>query len=257
MTETHTEFLEELQRILDVLQRSYPGISLRLVGALAFRLHCPTYGHMQAALGRVFTDIDFAARSGDRPKVQGALRELGYVEDVHVTRLFGDQRLIFRDEPHGRHVDVFFDALRFSHVIPLKDRLPVDWPTIPLAELLLEKMQIVQLNEKDLIDTVMLLREHPVGPGDRETVNTTVIGWLCAGDWGLWRTVTANLRSIQDHVGRLQLAEADREVVRQRAGELVQAIHTHPKTLRWRLRRLVGERVRWYAAVEEVAHRSG
>lgn len=257
MSTPRADFLEELDRILHTLRDSYPGVSLRLVGALAFRLHCPAFGSLQEAMGRVFTDIDFAAWGRDRSTVQQALRELGYEEDVQVTRMFGDQRLIFHDATHARHVDVFFDALRFSHVIPLRDRLDVDWPTVPLAELLLEKMQIVQLNEKDLVDTVMLLREHPVGREDRETINASVISHLCAGDWGLWRTVTANLRRVQPFAAEARLGDADREIVRERAAEVLQAIDAAPKTLRWRLRGQVGERVRWYAAVEEVAHRSG
>jgi hypothetical protein len=110
-----------------------------------------------------------------------------------VTRLFGEGRMLFHDPVYSRHIDIFLDKLDFSHILPLYGRLEVDSPTLPLAELLVEKMQIYQLNEKDVIDTIMLLREHPVGATDEETINAGVVSHLAANDWGLWRTLTDNL----------------------------------------------------------------
>jgi hypothetical protein len=43
-----------------------------------------------------------------------------------------------------------------THVVKFQNRLHVDSPTIPLAELALEKLQIVHLNEKDVKDMLML-----------------------------------------------------------------------------------------------------
>ena len=157
---------------------------------------------------------------------------------------------------YGRHIDIFFDKLDFSHVLPLKGRLEAESLTLPLAELLLEKMQIALINEKDLIDTIMLLREHPIGDADAETINSRIVVGLCANDWGFWRTVTGNLKLTDTYLDKYaQLTAEDRQVVRQRIAELLGCIEAAPKSSKWKLRGKIGERVKWYKDVEELADR--
>src|SRR3990170_1585132 len=246
--EIRPDFYDERTRILEALARDENRhIPLRLIGALAFRTHCPRFGYLQEALGRAFTDIDFASYQRFFKDIQRFLAALGYQEDKMVSRLFGEHRMLFHDPVNGRHIDIFFDRLHFSHTIPLDGRLEADSPTLPLAELLLEKMQIARINEKDLIDTIMLLREHPLGPGDDETVNLRVVTGLTSRDWGLWRTVTGNLTIVGEHLlSYPQLNADDRRILAERLQELRQAIDDAPKTPGWRLRAAVGERVKWY-----------
>jgi len=251
------DFYTERTRILEALgQPENQQIVMRLIGALAFRTHCSQYGYLQDALGRVFTDIDFATYTKHLKDVGRLLTELGYEEDKTVTRLFGEGRMLFHDPRFGRHIDIFLDRLDFSHILPLVGRLEVDNPTLPLAELLIEKMQIVQLNEKDLIDTIMLLREHPIGETDHETINAQVICRLTANDWGLWRTLTDNLAHVSERLDQYQqLTAEDRQVVRERINTLLAAIEATPKTMRWKVRSAIGDKVKWYKDVEELADR--
>jgi hypothetical protein len=251
------DFYSERTRILNVLgQDENRHIVMRLIGALAFRTHCPQYGYLQDALGRVFTDIDFATYTRHVADVTRLLTDLGYSEDKMVTRLFGESRLLFHENHYGRHIDVFLDRLDFSHVLPLAGRLEADNLTLPLAELLVEKMQIVQLNEKDIIDTIMLLREHAIGDSDEETINAGVISRLAGNDWGLWRTLTENLAHVSERLAVYpQLSEEDRQAVRQRIEALLARMEAQPKTMRWKMRSKVGERVKWYKDVEELADR--
>ncbi|MCL4561316.1 MAG: hypothetical protein M1281_11960 [Chloroflexi bacterium] len=255
--EIQPDFFAERTRILNALsQRENTQVVLRLIGALAFRTHCPQYGYIQDALGRVFTDIDFATYTRCIKDVHRLLPELGYEEDKMVTRLFGEGRMLFHDPKHGRHIDIFIDRLDFSHILPFTGRLEADPLTLPLAELVIEKMQIVQRNEKDVIDTIMLLREHPVGDNDQETVNVRVISQLTANDWGLWRTVTGNLSLVSELMETYpQLTAEDRQVVRGRIKQILEAIDAQPKTMRWKMRAAIGERVKWYKDVEELQGR--
>jgi hypothetical protein len=125
--------------------------------------------------------------------------------------------------------------------------------TLPLAELLLEKMQIVQINEKDLIDSIMLLREHSIGDSDSETVNAVVIAHTLANDWGFWRTVTGNLKVLDETLDHYNgLSQEDRGIVRGRIKELETRIESQPKSLIWKARAKIGERVKWYKDVEEL-----
>jgi hypothetical protein len=246
------KFEDELKHILQV--SSDEGVTLRVIGSLAFQFHCPKYGYLQAALGRAYTDIDFAGYSHERKAVQTVMSGLGYAENREVTVVSEGMRMIFDNASTGLHVDIFYDKLDFCHVISWKNgRLGVDTPTIPLAEMLLEKMQIVKINEKDIIDTIMLMLEHPLGDDDQETINIKLVAELCADDWGLWRTTTMNLTKVSQLVQDYgQLSDTDKQHVISQVETVMQRIADEPKSLAWRLRDRVGDRVKWYKDVDEV-----
>jgi hypothetical protein len=138
------------------------------------------------------------------------------------------------------------------HEIPLGDRLEAEEGTVPLAELMLTKLQIIEVNEKDIRDTVLLFHGHPIADRDGGAVNGAQIAALCASDWGLWRTITANLERCRTHVGDYELPDADRARIEGRFDELLQRIEAEPKSRGWKLRAKVGERKRWYDLPEEV-----
>jgi len=248
------DFYSERTRIVDALaQDENKHVIMRLIGALAFRTHCSQYGYIQDKLGRKFTDIDFASYPRFVRDIRRILTELGYEEDKQVTQLFGDRRMVFHDPAFGRHIDVFYNLLDFCHPVSFVGRLEAEELTIPLAELLLEKMQIVQINEKDVIDSIMLLREHPIGDTDKETVNAAIIARILANDWGYWRTVTGNLKVLKEKLETYDgLSGEDREVVRKRIAELEDRIEAASKTLKWKARAQIGERMKWYKDVEEL-----
>ncbi len=240
----------EAERILEVTKSA--GLTLRLAGSLAVQRRCPQYGFL-ASRNRIYQDIDFAARMKDARNIHDILVGIGYTEDREVFVISEGARAIFNNPGSGLHVDIFYDKLDFCHIIPLDGRLETDTPTLPLAELLLGKMQIVKVSEKDLIDTIVLLLEHPLGEADAETVNVGQIVRLCAGNWGLWRTTTMNLDKVRRLCPDYPLlgAEQRTRVVAQ-VEALLARIDAEPKPFAWRLRALVGDRVKWYKDVEEV-----
>jgi hypothetical protein len=245
------KFENELKRILKASDDS--GILLRVIGSLAFQMHCPSYGYLQAAMGRAYTDIDFGAYRKQTKEIQELMASLGYKENREVFIVSEGERAIYDKPEVGLHVDIFYEKLDFCHAIYWKDRLEVDSPTIPLAELLLEKMQIVQINEKDVIDTIMLLLEHPLGDVDDETINIKRVAMLCANDWGLWRTTTMNLEKVRLLAqGYDQLTAAQKENIGAQVKTAMTRLENEPKSLAWRLRARVGDRVKWYKDVDEV-----
>jgi len=207
-------------------------------------------------MGRELSDLDFAAYRRDRPRIENLFISLGYVP--YITALVETQGLIpdrafFHDQHNNRIVDVFFDRLEMCHTLEFKGRLEEDFPTIPLADLLLEKLQIVKLNVKDVKDVVLLLLEHTVGDSEVETINSGYIGELLAKDWGFYFTVMTNLQRLATAVGSLQpLTEDQRSTIRSRIQELGEKIEAYPKTMQWKIRARVGTRRRWYRDVEEV-----
>jgi hypothetical protein len=249
------DFYMERTRILEALSApENQHVVMRLIGALAFRTHCPQFGYIQDKLGRQFTDFDFASYPRFFKDIIRVLTELGYQEDKQVTQLFGDRRMIFHDPVFGRHIDIFFNVLEFCHRLSFVGRLEIEQYTLPLAELLLEKMQIVQINEKDLIDSIMLLREHPLGDIDLEMINISILTGTLSNDWGFWRTVTGNLKLLDEKLGTYSsLTDEDRSVVHDRILDLLQRIDAAPKSLRWKARARIGEKVKWYKDVEELS----
>jgi hypothetical protein len=245
------KFENELKRILEASDKA--GILLRVIGSLAFQMHCQKYGGLQSALGRAYTDIDFGAYSRQTKQIQAMMAGLGYVDNREVFIASEGERAIFDKPDAGLHVDVFYEKLDFCHAIYWKGRLEVDSPTIPLAELLLEKMQIVQINEKDIIDTIMLLLEHPLGDIDEETINTKLVAQLCANEWGLWRTTTMNLEKVKQLSGHYtQLTPEQITKVASQVDAIIARLNSEPKPLAWRIRDRVGDRVKWYKEVDEV-----
>jgi len=245
------KFENELKRIIKASDEA--GILLRVIGSLAFQMHCPQFGYLQAAMGRAYTDIDFAAYGKQVKQIKPMMAGLGYVENREVFIASEGERSIFDKPDTGLHVDVFYEKLDFCHAIYWAGRLEVDAPTIPLAELLLEKMQIVQINEKDVIDTIMLLLEHPLGDEDKETINIKLAASLCANDWGLWRTATMNLNKVKQLAqGYSQLTPEQKSNVVSQVDKTLARLNNEPKPLAWRMRDRVGDRVKWYKDVDEV-----
>ncbi len=244
-------FENELRRILRASEEA--GLMLRVIGSLAFQMHCPEFGSIQQELGRVYTDIDFAAYRKQAKGLQALMAGLGYTENREVFIVSEGDRAIFDKYGTDLHVDIFYDKLDFCHVISWNGRLEVDSPTIPLAEMLLEKMQIVKINEKDIIDTIMLLLEHPLDDNDDEVINIARVAQLCGSDWGLWRTTTMNLEKVNLMAQSYpQLSEQQKAEVTAKVEQAQASIEKEPKSMAWRLRSRVGDRVKWYKDVDEV-----
>jgi hypothetical protein len=226
------------------------GVGMRLLGGVAVRLRAP---ELPPALQRQYKDLDFAVGKRDAGALDQLMREAGYAPHVSFNAMHARERALFFDDDHGRQVDVFIDSFRMCHAIPLADRLSVQPRTVPLAELLLTKLQIIELNEKDVRDTVLLMHGHPIESHDDDAVNGARIAQLCANDWGLWRTITANLQRCREHIGDYALDESERARIDARFDELLQRVEAEPKSRGWRLRAKVGERKRWYDLPEEVS----
>lgn len=225
------------------------GVPLKLLGGVAVRLHAEE--DVPPALRRECPDIDVATAKGLTHPADRLLRGLGYEPHVAFNALHGRERMLFYDGEHGRKLDVFVGSFRMCHAVPFSGRLDADPLAIPLAELLLTKLQVVELNEKDVRDMLALLCAHPVGERDEETINGGRIAQLCAADWGLWRTVTWNLERIGRALREYALPAGDAERIGERVGALAGRIEREPKSRAWKLRDRIGVRKRWYELPEE------
>jgi hypothetical protein len=237
------DVVREAQRVL----AAATDIHLRVLGGVGIELSLPG----PAMLPRTYNDIDFITAQGEGPKSVKVFEALGYEGDRQFNGLNGHRRLLFYDTANERRVDVFVGRFEMCHTWPLESRLSAAEETVPLGDLLLTKLQIFAVNEKDQRDIFNLVYGHKLTESD-EGINVPYIAKLCAGDWGLWRTVTMNIDRARGAAQRFQLAPADEAVVLSRLDELRKRIDAEPKSTKWKLRARVGERMQWYEDPEEV-----
>jgi hypothetical protein len=226
------------------------GLLVRALGGVAVCLQAPAAGLL---LPRKCGDIDLATRRESRRAVADLLSEAGYVGDQMFNALHGARRLLFYDEANRRKLDVFVGEFSMCHVIPLMDRLEREPLTIPLAELVLTKLQIVQLNERDQRDIYNLTYHHPVSDDGGSGIEADYIAELCSRDWGLWRTTRATIEQCQANLAGYAVPDEAGDGIRERLAQLWRKVEAAPKTTKWRLRSRVGDRVKWYAQPEETA----
>jgi hypothetical protein len=240
------DVVAEAIRLLDAAERGH--VPLKALGGVAIRLRTP---RVPPALEREYRDIDLVTARRRGAEVARLLEGAGYRAQREFNALHGDRRLLFHDDEHARQIDVFIGAFTMCHEIPVAERLGLEPRTIPLAELLLTKLQIVEVNEKDLRDTATVLLGHEVADRDGDAVNAARVASLCAADWGLWRTSGQTLEHLRAALPGLGLDAADQAVVAARAGALREAMEAAPKSMRWKLRARIGDRARWYEEPEE------
>lgn len=250
------DFVGEAKRIVEAAQKE--GITLRVLGAVAFRIQCPEYVQTHIAMGRTLSDIDFAADFKQDEKIEkwflSGMHFKGQQRQAALTPGLFHGRHIYEDPATGLHVDIFFDELNMCHRVPFTGRLNFDPYTITLADLVLEKVQIVTLNEKDVRDMLMLLAAKPVGEVEQNTINGAYIAEMMGKDWGFYYTTTTNLAKIKAAIPRYaNFFNAEEQArIAKRLDELMDMIEKKPKTLKWKARAAVGTRVQWYNDVEEV-----
>lgn len=223
------------------------GVSLKLLGGAGIHLHSPS-AH-RPPLKRKYGDLDYAMPKRDRRSVLEFFPSLGYEANERFNLMQGDRRLYFYDTRNGRQVDIFIDVFKMSHVIDLRERLGGEGPCATPSDLLLSKLQIFEVNRKDLVDLTALLIDHPIEDHDVEAIDAKYVARLAAADWGMYRTLRANVEKLQATVPELDVPQ---EVVLARLAQLWEAVEAEPKSLRWKLRAQVGDRVRWYELPEEV-----
>jgi len=246
----HAEIVHEMNRIVDAARAEQ--IHLRVIGGLAVHYHSPRLRGRQ--LTRDYADIDFVVRKHDRRKLEPFFKNFGYLGDRNFNLVNGDRRQLYVNPQTGRHIDIFIGDFEMCHKLPLRDRLHAHPVTIPLAELLLSKTQIVQLNHKDALDLVALLLDNDLGFHDESKIDLDRILRLCRRDWGLYKTTSINLKRLEDLLLHENpgLSEQDTEIVLCRIEQIRRALQAMPTDILWKARDRLGTRLRWYTEVEEI-----
>jgi hypothetical protein len=237
--------IEEGQRVIETADER--GLTVRLIGGTAINRHAETA--REEPFKRGYRDVDFVSTREDESAAIEMMTNLGYEanERFNTMRRF---RLEFTDPVNERKADYILDRFDFCHEWGLRDRIDRDYPTIPIEDLLLSKLQIFEVSDRDVRDMIAMLADHPIEEtDDTETIDPRYIAGLCSEDWGLWKTVTMSLDRIEEYVANNDLS-LDESEIDGRIDALRGAIEDDPKSVRWKLRSLIGERKQWYKRPE-------
>jgi hypothetical protein len=265
-------FLQESQKIVEKAEGE--GITLRILGGLGIAIHCQEYRDFAQKLGRVgtnvierqeYSDIDLVSYRSHRDRLKEFFDKLGYAKRRATLSTAASERQIYFHPKGWFYVDVFFDKLLVAnHPIDFRGRLELDYPTITVTDMLLEKIQMWEaFSVKDLKDCLLLLRAHGVSQKpEKESVDASYIAKLLAQDWGFWYTATTNLKKIKAFLEKMdelapqanmdpkQISLQDREEIAQKVDKILEAIDKEPKSFGWKMRAKIGTKKKWYNPVE-------
>src|SRR5579875_1192785 len=224
------------------------GTRMRLLGGIAVRHLAPSAA--RSPLERRYHDYDVVVSSRDGAQAARVFRSLGYGEDPHFNALHGAQRMIFKSDA-GFEVDVLVGTFQMCHRLDLGADLPEEGMTIHPADLLLTKLQIVEIEDKDLGDSAALLHDLPIGRNAPGVIDLERFVRPLSADWGFYHTVERNLPKVTAFAATSLASEMAEKVARS-AQALQDEMERATKSLKWRMRARVGEKVTWYELPEEV-----
>jgi hypothetical protein len=248
-------YLEEGRRLTEDAQKQ--GIVLRVMGPIALHYYFPEfvdlYRRMERLGDRVFTDIDYAAYGKHRSKLVSFFESHEYELEKRAAMISGGTRLIFFSS-NIPMIDVFFDKLDYNHAIDYRGRLEIHPYCVSLADLMLQKLQIVQINDKDLKDAMLLFLAAQVSDTDKEAINAKYIAKLFSDDWGFYYTATTNLKKIKEAMtGVKALSDDHRAIIAKKVDYFLKYIEDTPKSGKWKSRAKTGTSKSWYKEVSDWA----
>lgn len=248
-------YLEEGRRLTEAAQKQ--GLVLRVMGPIALHYYFPEwvdlYRRMERLGERVFTDIDYAAYGKHRGKLVPFFESQGYELEKRAAMISGGTRMIFFSDRIPM-IDVFFDKLNYNHPIDYKNRLEINPHCVSLTDLLLQKLQIVQINDKDLKDGMLLLLAASLKDEEANSINIRYLCKIMSDDWGFYHTATTNLQNLKLAMPPVKaLAAGQRKIIETKIDQLAKALEETPKSGKWKNRARIGTSKPWYNEVADWA----
>ncbi len=232
------DLLEAANQLLERVDEQ--EIAVKFLGGLAFKLICPSSA--EGSLSRDNNDIDLAVRRKDVSKLKKLMETMGYEYPLRSNALHPDQ-ILYVDNQNKRQVDIFVDGFQMCHKLDFRHGLEDEGPTLPITELLMTKLQIAEITDKDLRDIGAALFDFEIGSGKHD-IHDAQITNITSTNWGVWKDFTGNLMKLKNRITKLAPDKA--EVIALSADSLLGLIAARPKSARWQIRARIGERMQWH-----------
>ncbi|MEM3262082.1 MAG: hypothetical protein QXW72_06875 [Conexivisphaerales archaeon] len=224
------------------------GLTLRLIGGIGIWHTC--YSARIPPFKRDYNDIDVIGRKSESKAISEFFTDLGYRANQRFNALYGDRRLIFTNS--GKTVDLFFDDFVMSHKFNFSARLSLCKPALSISDLLITKLQIVNINEKDIIDLFAIFLDHEFGNEPCINIQVKYINRYTSSEWGIYRTFEDNLTKALNFLPKLSIKENLNDILKEKILAFMGDIEKSPKTAKWKIRNMIGTRKKWYYEVSEL-----
>jgi hypothetical protein len=241
----HEALISKAKSIIKIAAKE--GVILRLIGGLAIRNHCEIIYFCD----RPYGDIDFVGLKGQENKIRAVFEALGWQEDRTVAQQSYGARLLFYKSTPENHIDIFLDTFDMDHKLNLRDRLELEEYTVTVSDLLITKLQIVKINEKDVRDIITMVKDLPLSDEDKSgQINVTYLAQLCSKDWGLYQDVLSNVDKCLYLIQYYKLSPTEKEKVVLAFKQIRERVVNMSKSLKWKFRAILGKRIAWHKTVE-------
>lgn len=232
------------QRLID--DGDAAGVPLRAMGGVGIGMRAVD---ADRSLQRGYADVDLAASRRSRRELEDTMGAAGLEPEREFNALHGSGRQIWWTPDDALHVDVFLGEFAMCHRIDLEAALAHPGPALPAADLLLTKLQVVELNLKDAQDVAALLTTHELADGRADALSLARIREVLVASWGFYTTATDNLERIPGVIA--DHAPDVAPLVAERCRLIRDELERAPKGTGFRMRAKVGRRKRWYDLPEE------
>lgn len=227
------------------------NLTMRVLGGTGVALH--DHRTVPESLDRTYGDIDVVVPAKSTRATTVTLVDCGYVPNERFNAVHGAKRLLFYDTVNDRQLDVFVGVFAMCHELDLGRRLGRHAQALGAADLLLTKLQIAEINRKDVVDATRIVLTHDLADDDTDddALSLQRLRDVTSGDWGWYTTFTDNLDRVRAALPELLDPELT-GLVRLRLDAVRRALDDAPKSMRWRARSIVGRKSPWYELPEEV-----
>jgi hypothetical protein len=237
-----------LDLVDDILKKcKQEDIEIRVIGGIGIFLKCPEYQELADTTREPFSDIDLITRKKHIEKIENLFESLGFEQNRNFKILFGYQRRIFYT-PMNITVEVYLDDLPLCQDIKISDRICLDYPTLSVTDLLLSKIQRIKLKDKDIFDILILLASCNFTGENSNRIDLEYISRLCSKSWRWWKTFKINIDTLYKSKKDFLNNQGD---ISGKLEQVEHAIDSKKKSFGWKLRNLIGEKIRWYRYVED------
>ena len=232
---------------LDILNKcKNEGVEIRVLGSIGIFLKCIDYQDVLNQYRPPILDIDLISRHCYIESIESIFHCSGFEQNQNFKILFGYQRRIFYTSENIT-IEVFLENLPFNQEIKIDDRLVLDYPTISITDLFLSKIQRIHLEQKDFIDLYVLLLQHQSNNKKKNKIDLDYISDLCAKNWNWWKTLKMNIKKLQE---KKNILDSYNETIITTLNQIEKAIDSKQKSIKWKMRSLIGEKMKWYKHVE-------
>mgnify|MGYP001254969889 FL=1 len=239
--------LNKAEEIIECCNKN--GVNARLMGGTAIYIKCPSAE--KDPFKREINDIDIVIYHNEGRKLKNAISESGFMPDKQFNSIHGETRMLFKNGDID--LDVFVGKFIQCHELNLEENMKSETDTIPLSDLLLTKLQVVQINLKDIKDILLMLTDHEFSEKQESGfIDINRILKVVGRDWGWYTTISDNLQKIKSMLPDIfKDDEKGKDDVSIKIDELKKRMAEEKKTLQWKLRSKIGRKVKWYELPEE------